>query len=60
MGKEGRSTNVVQPKLEWDRGENEASENNARSMYSIFNSIRIDEFHRIATCTSAREAWNIL
>ncbi|RVX16170.1 hypothetical protein CK203_014391 [Vitis vinifera] len=56
----GRSTNVIKPKLEWDRGDNEASENNARSIYSIFNAIGTNEFHRIATCTLAKEAWDIL
>nr|CAN73575.1 hypothetical protein VITISV_008297 [Vitis vinifera] len=29
-------------------------------MYSIFNAISTDEFRRIATCTSAKEAWDIL
>ena len=60
MDREGRSTNVIKPKLEWDRGDNEASENNARSIYSIFNAIGTNEFHRIATCTLAKEAWDIL
>ena len=60
LDKEGRLTNVIKLKLEWDRGENEASENNARAMYSIFNAISTDEFHRIATCTSIKEAWGIL
>ena len=53
-------TNVIKPKLEWDRGDNEASENNAIAMYSIFNAISTDEFHRTTTCTSAKEAWDIL
>ncbi|RVW18798.1 hypothetical protein CK203_098351 [Vitis vinifera] len=60
LDREGRLTNVIKPKLEWDRGDNEASENNARAMYSIFNAISTDEFRRIATCTSAKEAWDIL
>ena len=60
LDREGRPTNVVKPKLEWDRSENEASENNVRAMYSIFNAISMDEFHRIATCTSTKEAWDIL
>ncbi|KAL6342710.1 hypothetical protein AAG906_013116 [Vitis piasezkii] len=60
LDREGRPTNVIKPKLEWDRGDNEASENNARAMYSIFNAISTDEFRRIATCTSAKEAWDIL
>ncbi|RVX06607.1 hypothetical protein CK203_029547 [Vitis vinifera] len=60
LDREGRSTNVVKPKLEWDRSENEASENNARVMYSIFNAISMNEFCRIATCTLAKEAWDIL
>ncbi|RVW23645.1 hypothetical protein CK203_093944 [Vitis vinifera] len=36
LDRERRPTNVIKPKLEWDRGDNEASENNARAMYSIF------------------------
>ncbi|RVW80483.1 hypothetical protein CK203_052873 [Vitis vinifera] len=55
LDREGRPTNVIKPKLEWDR-----SENNARAMYSIFNAISTDEFRRIATCTSTKEAWDIL
>ena len=46
--------------MEWDRGENEASENNVKVMYSIFNAISTNEFHRIATCTSAKKVWDIL
>nr|CAN74842.1 hypothetical protein VITISV_012791 [Vitis vinifera] len=42
------------------RGDNEASENSAKAMYSIFNVISTDEFRRITTCTSAKEAWDIL
>ncbi|KAL6313309.1 hypothetical protein AAG906_002792 [Vitis piasezkii] len=49
LNKESRPTNVIKPKLEWDRGGNEASENNARVIYSIFNAISTDEFYRIAT-----------
>ncbi|RVW79773.1 hypothetical protein CK203_058214 [Vitis vinifera] len=60
LDKEGRPINIIKPKLEWDRGDNEASENNVRAMYSIFNAIRTDEFHGIATCTSAKKAWDIL
>ena len=55
LDREGRPTNVIKPKLEWDR-----SENNARAMYSIFNAISTDEFRGIATCTSTKEAWDIL
>ena len=29
LDREGKSTNVVKSKLEWDKHENEASENNA-------------------------------
>ncbi|RVW22497.1 hypothetical protein CK203_107305 [Vitis vinifera] len=60
LDREDRPTNVIKPKLEWDRGDNEASENNARAMYSIFNAISTNEFHRIATCTLVKEAWDIL
>ena len=60
LDREWKPTNVIKPKLKWDRGDNEASENNARAMYSIFNVISTDEFRRIAICTSAKEAWDIL
>ena len=60
LDREGRPTNVIKPKLEWDRGDNEASENNVRAMYSIFNAIGMDEFRRIATCTLTKKAWDIL
>ncbi|KAL6329558.1 hypothetical protein AAG906_022135 [Vitis piasezkii] len=60
LDREGRPTNVIKPKLEWDRGDNEASENNVRAMYSIFNAISMDEFRRIATCTLTKKAWDIL
>ena len=56
LDRENRPTNIIKPKLEWDRNENEASENNARVLYSIFNAINIDEFCRIATWTSKNEA----
>ena len=56
----GRPTNVIKSKLEWDRGDNETSENNVRAMYSIYNATSTDEFRRIATCTSAKKAWDIL
>ena len=56
LDREGRPTSVVKPKVEWDKHEDEASENNARAMYSIFNAISTYEFHMIATCTSAQEA----
>ncbi|KAL6314883.1 hypothetical protein AAG906_029100 [Vitis piasezkii] len=49
LNKESIPTNVIKPKLEWDRGGNEASENNARVIYSIFNAISTDEFCRIPT-----------
>ena len=51
---------MIKPKLDWDKHENEASKNNVRAMYSIFNSINTDEFSRIATCISTKEAWDIL
>ena len=60
LDRESRSTNVVKPKLEWDRSESETSENNVRVMYSIFNAISMNEFCRIAICTLAKEAWDIL
>ena len=40
-------TNVIKPKLEWDRGENKASEKNARAMYSIVDPL----FCPTSTCS---------
>ena len=39
LDREGRPTSVVKAKVEWDKHENEASENNGRTMYTIFNAI---------------------
>ena len=60
LDREGRRTSMVKPKVEWDKHENEVSENNSRAMYSIFNAISIDELHMISTCISTKEAWDIL
>ena len=55
-----RSTSVIKPKVEWDKYEIEASENNVKAMYSIFNVVNTYELRMIVTCTSTKEAWNIL
>ena len=60
MDRKGRLTSVVKPKVEWDKHENKAGENNTRVMYSIINAISTDEFRIIATCKSTKEAWDIL
>ena len=39
LDREGRPTNGRKLKLEWNRGDNEASEKNVRAMYFIFNVI---------------------
>ena len=56
LDREGRPTNVIKSKLDWDKYENEAGESNVIAMYSIFNAISMDEFFRVSTCTLAMEA----
>ena len=60
LDKEGKSTSVIKPTLDWDKSENESSENHARVMHSIFNAINTDEFCRVATSTSTKKAWDTL
>ena len=56
----GNSTGELKPKNEWDRSKNEVSEANAKTIFSIFNGVSPDEFKRIANCTKAKDAWEIL
>ena len=43
---QGRSTRELKPKHEWNKTENKGSEANARALFSIFNGVCLDEFHR--------------
>ena len=57
---QGRSTKELKFKHEWDKVANESSEANAKALFSIFNGVYPDKFHRIANCKHANEAWDIL
>ena len=46
LNAQGRSTRELKPKNEWDKADNEGSEANARALFSIFNGVCLDEFHR--------------
>ena len=50
----------LKPKHEWDKADNEGSEANARALFSNFNGVCLDEFHKIENCKHAKEAWDIL
>ena len=50
----------LKPKHEWDRADNEGSEANARALFSNFNGVCLDEFHKIENCKHAKDAWDIL
>lgn len=56
----GTSTSELKPKEEWDKLDNEGSKANIKVLFSIFNGVSPDEFCRIANCTCAKEAWDIL
>ena len=45
---QGRSTGELKLKNEWDKVNDEGSEANAKALFSIFNKVYLDEFHRIA------------
>ena len=57
---QGRSTKELKPKHKWDKADNESNEANAKALFSIFNRVCSDKFHRIANCKCAKEAWDIL
>ena len=50
----------LKTKNEWDKVDNEGSEADARALFSIFNSVCPNRFHKIANCKCAKEAWDIL
>lgn len=56
----GTSTGELKPKQEWDKLDNEGSKANVKVFICIFNGVCHDEFCRIANCTCAKEAWDIL
>ena len=60
LNSQGRSISELKPKNKWDKADNEDSEANARAFFSIFNGVCLNEFHKIANCKHAKEAWDVL
>ena len=56
----GRSTRELKPKQECDKIDNKGSEVNTRALFSIFNGVSPNKFHKIAICKCAKEALGIL
>ena len=48
------------PLTAWDRGDYEIKSWNNKDLSTIFNGVTPDEFRRIFTCETAKEAWDIL
>ena len=44
----------------WSKDEEFAATNNSRALNAIYNGVNMSEFRRISTCTTAKEAWDIL
>ena len=48
------------PEDKWTKDEELAATCNSRALNAIYNGVSISEFRRISTCTTAKEAWDIL
>ena len=44
----GKSTEELKPKQDWDKADDEMSEVNVRALFSIFNGVCPNKFHKIA------------
>ena len=53
-------TTGPKPEKDWTSVEDEAALGNSRALNSIFNGVNKNVFRLINTCTSAKEAWEIL
>ena len=53
---------VTSPKPEdkWTKEEELAATCNSRALNTMYNGVSMSEFRRISTCTTAKEAWDIL
>ncbi|XXG89743.1 hypothetical protein AAC387_Pa12g1673 [Persea americana] len=48
------------PEDKWTKEEELATTCNSRALNAIYNGVSMSEFCRIFTCTTAKEAWDIL
>ncbi|KAK2388033.1 hypothetical protein QL285_061754 [Trifolium repens] len=58
--KEGTSTGVQKPEVEWTPEEETAAHYNHKAIYALFNGVDTSVFKLIKNCVSAKEAWEIL
>ncbi|KAK2380438.1 gag-protease polyprotein [Trifolium repens] len=58
--KEGTSTGVQKPEVEWTPEEETAAHYNHKAIYALFNGVDTNVFKLIKNCVSAKEAWEIL
>ncbi|KAK2428549.1 putative mitochondrial protein [Trifolium repens] len=58
--KEGTSTGVKKPEVEWTPEEETAAHYNHKTIYALFNGVDASVFKLIKNCVSAKEAWEIL
>ena len=54
--KEGTSTGVLKPKVEWTTEEEAAAHHNHKAIYALFNGVDTSVFKLIKNCVSAKEA----
>ncbi|WJX12437.1 hypothetical protein P8452_02940 [Trifolium repens] len=58
--KEGTSTGVMKPEVEWTTEEEAAVNQNHKAIYALFNGVDTSVFKLIKNCVSAKDAWEIL
>ncbi|KAK2418362.1 putative mitochondrial protein [Trifolium repens] len=58
--KEGTSTGIVKPEVEWTTEEEATANQNHKAIYALFNGVDTSVFKMIKNCVSAKEAWEVL
>ncbi|KAA0038855.1 gag-pol polyprotein [Cucumis melo var. makuwa] len=58
--KDAAGKTTLKPEITWTKEVDEESLGNLRALNALFNGINHNVFKLINTCTSAKEAWNIL
>lgn len=58
--KDSKGKRLIKPETNYSESESEASGNNSKGLNAIFYSVGPQQFKRIATCSSAKEAWDTL
>ncbi|KAK2374227.1 gag-protease polyprotein [Trifolium repens] len=58
--KDGTSTGVPKPEVEWTPDEETAAHYKNKAIYALFNGVDTSVFKLIKNCVSAKEAWEIL